>query len=127
MSKFAPTKMDYKEHIMSLDVGTVRAIAAMKTVLDMSESTIPNKMVQTASNTLTSTAMTLEEEALGFFTRCKLKNLNTWEEWEKGEHKQLNQFYLQQMFGDPIDPQLLPNNVVVLRPLWQYAVKRSGV
>ena len=30
------------------------------------------------------------------------------------------------MFGDPMDPQLLPQDVVVLRPHWQYAVKRSG-
>ena len=48
--------------------------------------------------------MTPEEESLGFFTCLKLQKLNTWEEWEKGEHKQLNQFYLQHMFGEPVDP-----------------------
>ena len=44
--------MNYEEHIISLDVGTVRAIAALKTGLDMSEATILNVMVQTAINTL---------------------------------------------------------------------------
>ena len=31
------------------------------------------------------------------------------------------------MFGDPVDPQLLPDDIVIVWPHWQYAVKRSGV
>ena len=33
------------------------------------------------------------------------------------------------MFGDPIDPSVipLPDGAVILRPHWQYSVKRSGV
>ena len=34
-----------------------------------------------------------EEAAIGHFTRRKLRKLSTWNEWKKGEHKQLNQFY----------------------------------
>ena len=34
--------------------------------------------------------MTPKEEALGYFTRRKLKKLSTWNEWEAGEHKQIN-------------------------------------
>ena len=71
--------------------------------------------------------MTPEEEALGYFTRKQLQKLSTWDEWEKGEHKQLNQFKQQKVFGDPIDAALLPKDAVILRPHWQYAVKRSGV
>ena len=35
----------------------------------------------------------------------------------------------QSMFGDPIDPSVipLPDGTVVLLPYWQYSVKRSGV
>ena len=74
-SKFTPKEMDYTEHVMTLDVGTVRAIAALKTGLDLSENTIPHEMIQVAINTLTSTTMTPEEEALGYFTRRKTENL----------------------------------------------------
>ena len=80
-----------------------------------------------AINTISSDHMTPEEEALGFFTRKRLKKLSTWEEWEKGEHKQLDQFEEQGMFDDPIDPVLLPKDAVILCAHWQYAVKRSGV
>ena len=31
------------------------------------------------------------------------------------------------MFGDPIDPALLPKDAIILRSHWNYAVKRSGV
>ena len=50
-----------------------------------------------------------------------------WNEWKKGEHNQLNQFYDQKMFGDSIDPVTLPRNAVILQPHWNYVVKRSGV
>jgi hypothetical protein len=60
-------------------------------------------------------------------TGILLKKLTTWNEWEAGEHKQLDQFYGQKMFGDAIDPMLLPKQAVVLRPHWNYIVKRSGV
>ena len=84
-------------------------------------------MVRIAINTLTSTTVTPEEEALGYFTRKKLKGLSTWDQWEAGEQKQLSQFARQKMFGDHVDPQLLPSNAVILGPHWNYAVKRSGV
>ena len=71
--------------------------------------------------------MTPEEEALGYFMRKKLKNLSTWKEWKAGEKKQINQFMMQGMFGDPIYLVGLPKNDIILCPHWQYAVKRSGV
>ena len=68
-----------------------------------------------AINTISSDHMTPEEEALGFFTRKRLRKLSTWDEWEKGEHKQLDQFEEQGMFDNPIDPVLLPKDAVILR------------
>ena len=65
---------------MTLDVGTVQAIAALKMGLDFSDNTIPHKIIQVAKNTLTFTTMTPEEEALGYFTRRKLKQLSTLDE-----------------------------------------------
>jgi hypothetical protein len=57
----------------------------------------------------------------------KLKKLATWNEWEAGEHKKLDQFYCQKMFGEAIDPMSLPKQAVILCPHWNYIVKRSGV
>ena len=84
-------------------------------------------MIQSAINTLQSDSITPEEAAIGHFTRRKLRKLSTWNEWKKGEHKQLNQFYDQKMFGDAVDPLTLPKDACILRPHWNYVVKRSGV
>ena len=119
--------MDYEEHVMKLDFEAIRAITELNSGLDCSENEVPSEMLRMVLNTLNSSMMTPEEEALGHFTRKRLQKLSTWDEWEKGEHKQLNQFEQQQMFGDPIDAALLPKDAVILRPHWQCAVKRSGV
>ena len=84
-------------------------------------------MIQLCINTINSDYMTKEEQALGYFTRKKLKRLATWQEWKDGESKQLNQFHQQKMFGEPIDPQLLPNDALILRAHWNYVAKRSGI
>ena len=39
----------------------------------------------------------------------------------------MNQFYDQKMFGDTFSPITLPRDAVILRPYWNYVVKRSGV
>ena len=67
----------------------------------------------------------LSEQALGFFTRRKLKKLTTWNEWQEGETKQLNQFYDLQMFGEPIAPPV-DKRTILLQPHWQYHIKRCG-
>ena len=127
MSKFAPRENDYACHIMALNIESIRAITAITTGLGFSEAEIPHEMIHIAINTLTSDAITPEEEAMGHFIRKKLRKLSTWKEWEQGEHKQLDQFHLQEMFGSPIDPDMLPKDAVILRAHWQYAIKRSGV
>ena len=58
--------------------------------------------------------MTKEEQALGYFTRKRLKRLATWQEWKDGESKQIGQFMQQKMFGAPINPITLPESTVIL-------------
>ena len=79
----------------------------------------------TVINSITSEAITPAEQALGKFTRRKLKTMDTWNEWEKGERKQLNQFHNLQMFGKHMACPL-EENAVILRSYWQYHVNRDG-
>ena len=79
----------------------------------------------TVINSITSEAITPAEQALGTFTRRKLKTMDTWNEWEQGERKQLNQFHDLQMFGEHM-ARPLEENAIILRSHWQYHVKRDG-
>ena len=38
----------------------------------------------------------------------------------------MDQFHILEMYGKTIDPQAMKPNTVILRPHWQYAVKRDG-
>ena len=71
-------------------------------------------MIQLCINTLTSDVVTPKEEALGYFTRKKLQQLLTWDEWKAGEKKQINQFDFQGMFGTPTDPNRIPKGSIIL-------------
>ena len=123
----------YEDHIMSLSVADIRAIAFIRHYdddeVDLSEEAMPAEIIKLCINTLNSDHITPEEQSLGFYTRKKLKRLTNWNEWKAGETKQIKQFNEQGMFGDPIDPSVLPlpDGAVTLRPHWQYSVKRSGV
>ena len=79
----------------------------------------------TVINSITSQAITPAEQALGKFTCRKLKNMDTWNDWEAGERKQLTQFHDLQMFGAPV---VMPSDrkTIILRPHWQYHIKRDG-
>ena len=56
-------------------------------------------------------------------TRRKLKNMPTWKEWRSSEHKQLDQYQDQGMFGKPCK---LPPDANVLDLLWTYVIKTDG-
>ena len=101
---------------MTLTVETIQSIASLRFNVDISTEDLPIEMIQIAINTLQFDSITPEEAAIGHFTRSKLKKLSTWNEWRKGEHKQLNQLYDQKMFGDAIDHVTLPRNAIILRP-----------
>ena len=97
-----------------LDITTIRAIAALKSGLDFSEDSISTDFIQVVISSITSQAVTPAEQALGKFTRRKLKNMDTWDEWLAGERKQLNQFHDLQMFGEPIHRPSDEANAVIL-------------
>ena len=61
-----------------------------------------------------------EELLLGRYTRFKLKHLSTWDEWQAGERKQLDQFAWQGLYGAPVSK---PPGAIVLCPHWQYSIK----
>lgn len=80
-------------------------------------------MLDLAIQALESLAITPEEQALGHFTRRKLRTLSTWPEWQAGEFKQLDQFEELGMYGEPCRA---PPGAIVLRMHWQYRIKRDG-
>ena len=115
----APTENDFEEHEHTLSIDDIHAIAALKpsrkySHLDMSPEAISTEMIQLCINTLTSDAVTPEEQALGYFTQKKLKTLLTWDEWKAGEERQIDQFMHQGMFGKARYPDGLPKNAVIL-------------
>ena len=83
----------YDDDYPQLDIVTLQAISALHSGLDFSEESIPTDIVLTVINSITSQAITPAEQALGKFTRRKLKDMDTWSDWEAGERKQLNQFH----------------------------------
>ena len=58
----------------------------------MSPEIIPTERTTLCINALTSHAVTLEEEALRYFTRTKLQQLSIWDEWKVGKKKHIDQF-----------------------------------
>ena len=121
---FKPHDIDDDDHVPSLTVADVRAIAALRYPdVDFSEHSVTTEQVGILLQAIQSQAITPAEQALGRFTRRKLKNLTTWPEWRHGEHKQLDHFHALRMFGSPVSK---PHKAIVLRPHWQYSVKRDG-
>ena len=116
-------EMDDDEHTPVLSVDCLRAIAAIRYPdLDFSTDVISSEEITIACNAIQA-ATTPEEHALGKFTRRKLKKLSTWPLWQAGEFKQLDHFHSLGMFGKPIPR---PKGAIVLRPHWQYHIKRDG-
>ena len=96
-----------------VDIVTLCAIAALLSSPDFSKEIIPTDIILIVINSITLQAITPAEQDLGKFARCKLKNMDTWNDWELVEHKQLNQFNDLQMFGiDMVRP--LKENAVIL-------------
>ena len=56
-------------------------------------------------------------------TRSKLRKRNDWEAWKRSEHKQLDQYESQAMFGTPCPR---PPNANTLPFLWTYVIKSDG-
>jgi hypothetical protein len=102
----------------------LRIIAAQRyPSLDFSEESISTDEFEVIIHAIQSHAITPEEQALGSFTRRKLQKLETWPEWVAGEQKQLDHFHQLEMFGEPVPK---PPGAIVMRPHWQYQLKRDG-
>ena len=87
MKQYAPSeieRIDDRDHILSLSVANIRAIASIRHYddidVDLSEEFISSEMIKLCINTLRSNHITPEEQALGFYTRKKLKCLSNWNE-----------------------------------------------
>ena len=57
------------------------------------------------------------------FSRKQLKQRDDWNDWCKSEHKQLDLYDLQNMFGKPVPA---PPNANILNLLWTYGIKTDG-
>ncbi|KAI2505530.1 hypothetical protein MHU86_8866 [Fragilaria crotonensis] len=71
----------------------------------------------------TTTHGTVAEQALGSFTRRKLKGLSNWNDWQQTEFKQLDAMAKQEMYGTPCLP---PKDAIILRQHWDYSYKADG-
>lgn len=117
-----------EDHIPSISIDDLRHITAILND-DISYDdllSIPISELEIAINAIKSTKTTPEEQALGHFTRRKLKILPNWNDWNEAEFRQLDRYAKFEMYGLP---QFLPKNkkYVLLRPHWQHHVKRSGI
>ena len=74
---------------------------------------LPTDVMALAINAIRSSHTTTDEQSLGHFTRRKLKQLDTWPEWRKGEVDQLDKMERLGMYGKPCKR---PPNAIVLRP-----------
>ena len=65
-----------------LDIVSLRIVATLRSDLDFSEESIPTNILLPIINSITSQAITPAKQALGKFTHCKLKNMDTWNDWK---------------------------------------------
>ena len=82
---------------MTFELYLLRRKQKKNTDLDMSEEAIPTEMIKLCINTITLDEVTLEEEALGYFTQKKLQKMTTCDEWKNGEKQQIDQFMMKGM------------------------------
>ena len=111
-------------HVASITLEDIRAIASIRhPTTDFYDPSVSLEEITAHIHAIQSSSLTPEEEALGTFTRRKLKKLSTWSKWQAGEWKQLDHFHNLGMYGAPVKR---PPGATVLRPHWQYRVKGDG-
>ena len=113
-----------EEHVAQLTAADIRSIAAIRHPdTDFDSPSLTTDELHVMIQAMRSEAVTPEEQSIGRFTRRKLQKLATWPEWRAAEHKQLDHFHSLMMYGAPVPR---PSDAIVLRPHWQYQVKRDG-
>jgi len=116
-----PSDVPDADHHHQLTLADVRSISVVRYPhLDFSEASISTKEMEMVVQAIQSQAITPAEQAIGRFTRRKLRSLSTWDQWRAGEHKQLDHFHDLKMYGEPVRK---PPGAIVLCPHWQYSIK----
>jgi len=113
-----PSAVHDVDHQHQLSLADVRNISAIRYPhFDFSESSISTEEMEMVMlmQAIQSQAITPAEQAVGQFTRRKLRSLSAWEQWRTGEHKQLDHFHDLKMCGEPVKR---PPGAIVLRPHW---------
>jgi len=119
-----PSAIPDADHQHQLSLADIRCISAIRYPhLDFSESSLPTEEMEMVIQAIQSQAITPAEQAIGRFTRRKLRSLSTWEQWCAGKHKQLDHFHDLKMCGEPVRK---PPGAIVLRPHWQHSIKQDG-
>jgi hypothetical protein len=91
------------------------------TIHALSNGHTPESIITTAEPA--SIQLPTEEQVAQSFTKKQLLKRSDWHEWEQGQFKQLDQYWNQGMFGNPLP---LPKNSNALRMLWRYNLKACG-
>jgi len=98
-----PSAVPDVDHQHQLSLDDMRSISAIRYPhLDFSESSLSTEEMEMVMQAIQSQAITPAEQAVGRFTRHKLRSLSTWEQWRAGEHKQLDHFHDLKMCGEPV-------------------------
>jgi len=121
MEPSAVHDVDHQHQLLLADVRSISAIRYPH--LHFSESSISTEEMEMVMHAIQSQAITPAEQAVGRFTRCKLRSLSTWEQWRAGEHKQLDHFHDLKMCGEPVKR---PPGAIFLCPHWQHSIKHDG-
>jgi hypothetical protein len=97
-----PSPDDLLSHVHSITVSDIRAISAVRFPdLAFDALSIPLTAFHLAVHAIRSQATTSAEQALGHFTRRKLKRLDTWHLWHSGELSSLINFMLSECLARP--------------------------
>ena len=120
---FRPASSVDDDNVPLMSIEDLRSVASIQFPDDdFSPASLTDDEIRIAINAV-QTHETPEERALGRFTRHRLRKLPTWPDWLQGERKQLDQMDTLGMYGKPVPR---PPGAIVLRPHWQYHIKRNG-
>jgi len=116
-----PSDNNHQHQLTLTDVQCISAICYLH--LDFSESSMSIQEMEMVTQAIRSQAIAPAEQAIGCFTRCKLRSLSIWGQERAGEHKQLDHFHDLKMYDESVRK---PAGAIVLRPHWQHSIKRDG-
>ena len=105
--------------VPQLHFDQLNALAAYLQEIKLDETFLDNDLETPLLNLL----KVKKSKGMAQFTRKQLKQRDDWKDWEKSEHKQLDLYQMQDMFGRPMRP---PPGANILSLLWTYGIKADG-